>query len=453
MDHILVVRVAVLYVPAVLVVLAWVLRPPGRLEAAAALLASSWCVWSLLLVNVVAIRTGSWTFATVPGAMVGVPVDVLIGWALLWGALPVIALRALPLPVLIAAFTMLDVVIMPLGAPLVTLSPRWLTGEALAIVLALIPAQLLARWTILDRRLRMRAAMQAASFGILMLWVLPEVIFQHTGGSWTHFLGTWSLAGGMPLQLALLPALIGVTAVQEFAERGGGTPIPFDPPRRLVTSGAYAYVANPMQLSLALMLTAWGVLIGSGWMMLAGPMAVAYGLGLASSDESHSLGARFGRPWRTYRQHVRSWIPRLRPFHASVDLAASEHDTVARPPARLYVSATCGRCAEVAAWFAARRPRGLEIVPAELHPSRDLWRITYDPRDETPDEEGVPAVARALEHVHLGWAALGWTMRLPVLRTLLQILVDASGGEPRRIERAREASSVEHCKEVPSCTR
>ena len=37
------------------------------------------------------------------------------------------------------------------------------------------------------------------------------------------------------------------------------------------------------------------------------------------------------------------------------------------------------------------------------------------------------------DHVHLGWAALGFFLRLPVVRPLMQLLVDASGGESRPI--------------------
>lgn len=451
MDRVLAVRLSALYVPAMLVAVAWVLRPPGKLEAVAALLAGGWCAWSLLLVNVVAARIGWWTFAPMDGVIAGVPLDLLLGWTMLWGVAPVLLLRRTNLPLLVVLFVLIDMVVMPLGAPVVHLSGRWLVGEAGAMAVAFVPAQLLARWTIDQRRLGMRAAMQAMSFGALILWLLPEVVLSYTGASWTRFLKTWNLAGGLPLQVALLPALVGVSAVQEFVERGRGTPIPFDPPRRLVTSGPYAYVANPMQLSMAMLLTGWGALVHSAWLVLAGPMAVAYGCGLAAADERHSLGARFGEPWRTYRRHVRSWIPRLRPFHASADAPDADAGSPTAEVARFYVAASCGPCSEVAAWFDARHPRGLVIVPAERHPTRDLWRITYDPGDGSPDEEGVRAVARALEHVHLGWAVAGWTMRLPLLRSVLQLLVDASGGEPRLIERA--LSGVLPNTEVSSCTR
>lgn len=45
--------------------------------------------------------------------------------------------------------------------------------------------------------------------------------------------------------------------------------------------------------------------------------------------------------------------------------------------------------------------------------------------------EGISAFARSLEHMHLRWAWLGMFIRLPIVRSLLQILVDASGGYAR----------------------
>ena len=46
-------------------------------------------------------------------------------------------------------------------------------------------------------------------------------------------------------------------------------------------------------------------------------------------------------------------------------------------------------------------------------------------------------VSAAPEHVSLGYAVLGWVMRAPVLSWLVQLLVDAVGGGPRRIPRVR----------------
>jgi hypothetical protein len=115
-------------------------------------------------------------------------------------------------------------------------------------------------------------------------------------------------------------------------------------------------------------------------------------------------------------------MPRLRPWHS-----------VNPGPARLFVSEGCGMCSEVGRWFASRYPRHLLTVAAELHPSRALTRITYEPRDGTRAAVGVEAIARALEHLHLGWAFLGWTLRLPIVLPLVQLLLDASGAEPRTV--------------------
>lgn len=43
------------------------------------------------------------------------------------------------------------------------------------------------------------------------------------------------------------------------------------------------------------------------------------------------------------------------------------------------------------------------------------------------------ALARALEHIHLEWAIIGWTIRLPLVLVLIQLQVASVGGEPRPI--------------------
>lgn len=143
---------------------------------------------------------------------------------------------------------------------------------------------------------------------------------------------------------------------------------------------------------------------------------------------------RFGPQWDLYRKSVQAWRPRWCPWI-----------NPGIPPARLYVAAGCGPCSTVGRWFLAHAPIGLKIVAAEEHPSRDLNRITYEvgtwslgegqTRDELVIEEGIGAVARALEHIHLGWALVGGMMRLPIIRPILQIIADAVGGGPRLVLR------------------
>src|SRR5207248_2717898 len=101
----------------------------------------------------------------------------------------------------------------------------------------------------------------------------------------------------------------------------------------------------------------------------------------------------------------------------------------------LYVDSDCGPCSQLGQWLLRLHPRGLDIVSAADHPRRDLDRLTFISAPGDFEAEGVAALARALEHVHLGWALVGWTLRLPVLNSVAQLLVDASGGGPRRVGR------------------
>jgi len=84
----------------------------------------------------------------------------------------------------------------------------------------------------------------------------------------------------------------------EFVERGEGTPIPYDAPKRLVTSGMYRYVANPMQLSCGVVMLGWAALLCNWWMALAAAMAIIYSAGIAEWDEGRDLERRFGSAWK-----------------------------------------------------------------------------------------------------------------------------------------------------------
>ena len=64
-----------------------------------------------------------------------------------------------------------------------------------------------------------------------------------------------------------------------------------------------------------------------------------------------------------------------------------------------------------------------------------LRRLTYVAADGTT-ERGIRAFARALEHIHLGWALAGWVLRLPVVDRFAQLLLDAVGGGPRDLDPA-----------------
>ena len=422
-----------LYAPIAIVMALWVWRPPSRRASAGILLATAWCLVALLGVNVLAIRAGWWRFARADLGLFGVPIEMQVGWALLWGMIPPLVAPRARIATSAVALIAFDLACMPLLAPALELERPWLIGEALAVAIALVPALLMFRWTRDDTHLAARAALLCITFASLMFVALPSVILSRTGGSWAAIAARPDWLTSLALQTLAIPAALGVSALQEFVVRGGGTPLPFDAPKRLVSSGAYAYVANPMQLANSLLLFGVGALVASWWMAAAAMMSVTFAAGFASWYEESELERRFGGAWREYRAHVRDWFPRWRPY------VPDERRAV------LYVSETCGKCQQVSRWFRARDAVALTITPAEHHPTRDLERITYDPGDGTGEVQGIHAVARALEHINFAYAMLAMIARLPVLSTVIQAFLDASGAGPQRIARCelpRELSTT-----------
>lgn len=421
-DRYLLVRAASLYITIVLTVGIWAWRRPTARAVTGAVLACFWNLPVLLILHLAAAHFGWWQFDARGGVLLGMPVELYLSWAWFWGVVPALAFSALPLSAVVVLALAFDLVLMPAASPVLRLGPAWLVGEGIGLLAGLVPSQLLARWTARDERLAERAVLQVLAFTGLLLFVLPAIAIGGSDGTWLNPMDrpTWQIS--LIAQALGLPAIVGLTAVQEFVVRGSGTPVPFDPPRRLVTTGIYAYVRNPMQLSAVVLLFLLGLVLRNPWVSAAGVMAHLYSAGLAGWDEDEDLRRRFGEDWLTYRRGVRQWVPRFHPWRRPD-----------RPPARLLVAEGCGMCREVGRWFARRGVRQLAIVPAETHPPGAPTRITYEPGDGTRAAAGVEAVARALEHIHLGWALLGCLLRLPVICQFAQLLADASGGEPRKI--------------------
>lgn len=393
-------------VASLLVLLRW--SPRG---AGGALLATTWCGWSTLAVGAWGIHAQWWRYESVTPSIWGVPITVWIGWTMLWGPVALLALPRVPLVVVMAVALFLDLHLMPAVEPLLVLGTDWGRGEALALLVVLLPAQLLGRWTRDDRRLGGRVILHLIQFGMIMMVCLPAAFLPEGGLGGLRQHPLWIQALG-------IAALPGLAAVLEFARRGGGTPVPFDAPKRLVTTGPYAYVANPMQISFALyalVLAAW---TSSATVAGIALMAVAF-TGFGRWSEARDLTSRFGSAWTAYREGVGHWIPRWRPWVPH--------------PATLYVARDCAACQQLAAWLTARDPVGLHIVDAEDHPTRRLDRLTWAP-NEGGEEDGMRAFGCALEHLNLGWAVLGMGLRLPGVHHLATLLGDAVGAGPREVE-------------------
>jgi protein-S-isoprenylcysteine O-methyltransferase Ste14 len=101
-----------------------------------------------------------------------------------------------------------------------------------------------------------------------------------------------------------------VWCVRLFMQEGQGTLAPWDPTRKLVASGPYQYMRNPMISSVALMIAGEALFWGSALLGLyLGVFVLVNHLYFILSEEP-GLERRFGEPYRLYKAQVPRWIPR-----------------------------------------------------------------------------------------------------------------------------------------------
>ncbi|QDP98312.1 isoprenylcysteine carboxylmethyltransferase family protein [Microlunatus elymi] len=143
-------------------------------------------------------------------------------------------------------------------------------------------------------------------FGCLVPWWLG-----YWQVRWSAEIALWAAVLGMVLVgLGLVPI---VGAFAAFV-RAGGTPIPAASPPRLVITGWYRYVRNPIYVGFLIVLLGQALIFGSTGML--GYTAVAWGIGALAVRyyEQPRLARRFGTAYAQYRNAVPAWIPRLHPW-------------------------------------------------------------------------------------------------------------------------------------------
>ncbi|MBX3388029.1 MAG: isoprenylcysteine carboxylmethyltransferase family protein [Phycisphaeraceae bacterium] len=161
----------------------------------------------------------------------------------------------------------------------------------------------------------LKTGAQVVVFWLFFLSILPQALL--LAQPW---LGLGAPSAATPARQLLAAALfaagsmIGLASAWAMATHGLGTPLPIDPARKLVVHGPYRFVRNPMAvggLCQGLAIAVWfaspliAIYIAAGaivWQLLIRPA------------EERELAARFGKPYAHYREQVRCWWPRLRPY-------------------------------------------------------------------------------------------------------------------------------------------
>ncbi len=162
-------------------------------------------------------------------------------------------------------------------------------------------------------------AWQALAGSVVFLVVVPGTV----AGAVPFWMTRWRLqppflglpgprvVGGM---LVLLGVASLVESILRFALVGLGTPAPVAPPTRLVVSGQYRLVRNPMYVAVLATVLGQALLLGSIALLRYAVVLWVFFEAFVLLYEEPALRARFGASYDTYRRNVRRWWPRLRPW-------------------------------------------------------------------------------------------------------------------------------------------
>ena len=143
-------------------------------------------------------------------------------------------------------------------------------------------------------------------FGIFMV-LLPWAAHQLLPASLPPPVGVRVWLGAILLIAGLA---LWIPCLDAFSRRGEGTPLALDAPRKLVTSGLFGVVRNPMMIGELMVIWAETVYFASaGILVYAAVMTVAAQL-LVVYVEEPELRERFGESYQAYCRRVPRWLPR-----------------------------------------------------------------------------------------------------------------------------------------------
>jgi len=108
-----------------------------------------------------------------------------------------------------------------------------------------------------------------------------------------------------------------VDSFARFAIHGLGTPAPVAPPQKLVVTGLYRYVRNPMYVSVVAIILGQALLFGDWRLVVYGAVFWLACHAFVLVYEEPTLRRKFGAQYEGFCANVPRWIPRLTPWQVS----------------------------------------------------------------------------------------------------------------------------------------
>jgi len=141
----------------------------------------------------------------------------------------------------------------------------------------------------------------------LMVGIAP--LFDTLFGFSLQMAATLRFATGTVLTATGAP-LVAWSITQCF--RAQGTPVPFKPPARLITTGIYGFVRNPMHLGWTLFLYGIAVFMQSFTLLVIFlPLFILAHILYITLVEEKELEKKYGQAYTDYKKRVPMLIPKL----------------------------------------------------------------------------------------------------------------------------------------------
>jgi protein-S-isoprenylcysteine O-methyltransferase Ste14 len=106
-----------------------------------------------------------------------------------------------------------------------------------------------------------------------------------------------------------------VLTITSFIRGGKGTLAPWSPTSKLVTSGMYGYVRNPMITGVLIVLLGESIAVLSLNILIWAIIFFIINNLFFILYEEPNLGKKFGNEYREYKKNVPRWIPRTSSFN------------------------------------------------------------------------------------------------------------------------------------------
>ena len=145
-----------------------------------------------------------------------------------------------------------------------------------------------------------------------VLLTIPAIILFFCGFEFVSF--RLSITVFLMLVIFALGLFLMIWTMRMFAAVGKGSLAPWNPINKLIISGPYAYVRNPMLLGVFLFLLGEVILFQSKALLIYWLIFICINAVYFPLSEEKGLLKRYGKEYEEYKNNVPRFIPRLTPY-------------------------------------------------------------------------------------------------------------------------------------------